>query len=162
AAARVLRLDKPATVNALAIAASCAGGLVANFGTMTKPIHAGFAARNGVMAAQLAQAGVTANPHAIEGKTGFFELVCGRENVPPTAAVEGLGEQSDLIDPGNVYKQYPTCSLTHCAIDMVLDGIASGVIEPANVLRVECGVGYRWENTLQFHHAVDGLEGKFS
>jgi len=61
--------------------------------------------------------------------------------VNPTAAVEGLGERFDLVDPGNVYKQYPTCSLTHCAIDMVLDGVASGAIEPQRVLRVECGVG---------------------
>src|SRR5882672_523837 len=162
AAARLLRLDKASTVNALAIGCSSAGGLVANFGTMTKPIHAGFAARNGVMAAQLAQAGIAGNPHAIEGKTGFFELFCGRENVNPTAAVEGLGERFDLVDPGNVYKQYPTCSLTHCAIDMVLDGVASGAIEPQRVLRVECGVGYRCENTLQFHRASNGPEGKFS
>jgi 2-methylcitrate dehydratase PrpD len=162
AAARLLKLDKAATVNALAIGASTAGGLVVNFGTLTKPIHAGFAARNGVMAAQLARAGVTGNPHAIEGKSGFFELFCGREQVNPTAAVEGLGEQFELVEPGNVYKQYPTCSLTHCAIDMVLDGIASGAIEPPRILRVECGVGYRCQNTLPYHRALNGLEGKFS
>lgn len=162
AAARLLKLDKVQTAHALAIAASSASGVVANFGTLTKPVHAGFAARNGVVAAQLARAGITGNLHAIEGKTGFFELFCGRENVNQAAAVEALGERFDLIDPGNIYKQYPTCSLTHCAIDMILDGVASGAIEPPNILRVECGVGYRCENTLPYHRPTNGLEGKFS
>jgi 2-methylcitrate dehydratase PrpD len=162
AAARLLKLDRAATVNALSIGASSAGGLVANFGTPTKPVHAGFAARNGVMAAQLARAGISGNPRAIEGKNGFFDLFCGRENANPVAVVEALGERFELVDPGNVYKQYPTCSLTHCAIDMILDGVASGAIEPAKILRVECGVGYRSENTLPYHRPANGLEGKFS
>lgn len=162
ASARVLKLDKERTVTALAVAASTASGLVANFGTMTKPVHSGFAAQNGVMAALLAQAGVSANAHAIEASTGFFDLFCGLENARPAAAVESLGERFDLVDPGNIYKQYPTCSLTHTAIDMILDGIASGVIDPAQIESVDCGVGYRCENTLPYHNATTGLEGKFS
>jgi 2-methylcitrate dehydratase PrpD len=161
-AARVLRLDAGKTAVALAIAASSAGGLVANFGTMTKPIHAGFAARNGVMAALLAQAGATANRTAIEAKTGFFDLFCGFDSARADLAVGELGVRYDLVDPGNIYKLYPTCSLTHCAIDMILDGIAAGAIRPLDVAQVECGVGYRCENTLPYHDARTGLEGKFS
>ena len=162
ASARVLRLDRNKTAAALAIAASCAGGLVANFGTMTKPVHSGFAARNGVMAARLAAAGLSANPCAIEAKTGFFDLFCGLDNVRAQEAVAELGERFDLVDPGNIYKLYPTCSLTHCAIDIILEGLASGAIRPAAIERVECGVGYRCENTLPYHEATTGLEGKFS
>jgi len=162
ASARVLKLDKTQTATALAVAASTASGLVANFGTMTKPVHSGFAAQNGVMAALLARAGVSANQHAIETKTGFFDLFCGLENARPAAAVEALGERYDLCDPGNIYKQYPTCSLTHTAIDMILDGIASGAIDLERIESVECGVGYRCENTLPYHNATTGLEGKFS
>lgn len=162
AGARVLGLDKEKTAIALAIGGSCAGGLVANFGTMTKPVHSGFAARNGVMAALLAEAGLTANPCAIEAKTGFFDLFCGFDNVNAEQAVADLRTRFDLVDPGNIYKQYPTCSLTHCAIDMILDGIAAGRIRPAQIERVECGVGYRCENTLPYHDATTGLQGKFS
>ncbi|BCN40893.1 hypothetical protein ALDI51_42120 [Alicycliphilus denitrificans] len=162
ASARVLRLDPAQTAMALAVGASCASGLVANFGTMTKPVHSGFAAQNGVMAALLARAGVTANPRAIEAGNGFFDLFAGLENVRPELALAGLGERYDLVDPGNIYKQYPTCSLTHCAIDMILDGIAAGSIVPAQVERIECAVGYRCENTLPYHDATTGLEGKFS
>ncbi len=161
-AARVLRLDAAQTAVALAIAGSTAGGLVANFGTMTKPLQSGFAARNGVMAALLAQAGATANPTALEAKTGFFDLFCGLDNARADLAVADLGVRYDVIHPGNIYKLYPTCSLTHCAIDMILDGIARGEIRPQAIDRIECAVGYRCENTLPYHDARTGLEGKFS
>ncbi|MBC5767109.1 MmgE/PrpD family protein [Ramlibacter albus] len=161
AAANLLKLDAHQTAIALAISASTAGGLVANFGTMTKPVHSGFAADNGVKAALLARAGITANPKALEAKTGFFELFAGNE-VHPELALEKLGERWDIVDPGNIYKLYPTCSLTHCAVDMILDGIADGSIRPKEVEAIECAVGYRCENTLPYHDAKTGLEGKFS
>ncbi len=160
-ASNLLKLDAGQTATALAIAASTAGGLVANFGTMTKPIHSGFAADNGLKAAMLARAGITANPKALEAKTGFFELFVGAE-VRPELALEKLGERWDIVDPGNIYKLYPTCSLTHCAVDMILDGIASGEIRPAEIESIECAVGYRCGNTLPYHDAKTGLEGKFS
>ncbi|MGC4008398.1 MAG: MmgE/PrpD family protein [Pseudomonas sp.] len=162
AAASLLRLDAAQTAACLAIGASTASGLVANFGTMTKPVHSGFAADNGVKAALLARAGVSANPCALEARNGFFDLFCGLDAVRPELALEALGERWDLVDPGNIYKQYPTCSLTHCAIDMILDGIAAGGIVPSEVESVECGVGYRCEATLPYHAARTGLEGKFS
>lgn len=161
AAANLLKLDAGKTATTLAIAASTAGGLVANFGTMTKPVHSGFAADNGVKAAQLARAGVTANPKAFEARTGFFELFVG-PSVRSELALEKLGERWDIVDPGNIYKLYPTCSLTHCAVDMILDGIASGDIRPGEIETIECAVGYRCENTLPYHDARTGLEGKFS
>jgi len=82
--------------------------------------------------------------------------------VHPDLALEKLGERWDIVDPGNIYKLYPTCSLTHCAVDMVLDGIADGRIRPADIEAIECAVGYRCENTLPYHDARTGLEGKFS
>ena len=162
ACANLLKLDADQTAIALAIAGSRAGGLVANFGTMTKPVHAGFAAEGGVTAALLAQAGLSANPAALEAKNGFFDLFAGLDQVQPALALEALDERFDLVDPGNIYKQYPTCSLTHCAIDMLLDGLADGTIKQDQIESIECAVGYRCESTLPYHHARTGLEGKFS
>ena len=71
AAARLLRLDVTQTRHALAIAASHASGLKENFGSMTKPYHAGHAARCGVLAAQLAREGLTASETALEGRQGY-------------------------------------------------------------------------------------------
>src|SRR5258707_9294280 len=72
AAARVLKLSPAATAHALGIAASLACGLKENIGTMVKPLHAGVAARHGVMAARLAQQGFTASEQAIDGPQGYL------------------------------------------------------------------------------------------
>src|SRR5438094_740152 len=77
AAARLLRLDVIQTRHALAIAATHASGLKENFGSMTKPYHAGHAARNGILAAQLAREGLTASESALEGKQGYVAAFGG-------------------------------------------------------------------------------------
>jgi 2-methylcitrate dehydratase PrpD len=162
AAASLLRLDEAKICNALAIAASLAGGLRANFGTMTKSLHAGLAAQSGVLAARLAEGGLTANPSAIEAFEGFFHLFCGTDHVASDRAVAELGSPFDAVRPGIIYKLYPTCSLTHCTIDIILGGIEAEDIVPADVNQVNCGVGYRCEHTLPYHRPSTGLEGKFS
>src|SRR6185436_6716285 len=75
AAARLLGLDRGAIAHCLAIAASEASGLKENFGTDTKPLHAGLAARNGIVAALLARSGVNASTRAIEGPGGFLRAM---------------------------------------------------------------------------------------
>lgn len=162
AAANLLRLDARRAAHALAIAGSMAGGLRANFGTMAKPLHSGLAAQNGVLAARLAQRGLTANPCAIEAKEGFFDLFCGMSNVEAEKAVAKLGDPYDVVSPGIIYKLYPTCSLTHHVLDVLLEGLESGLIRPSAIERVNCGIGYRCENTLPYHRPETGLEGKFS
>ena len=67
---------------ALGIAASMASGIVGNFGTMTKPLHVGLGARNGVLAAKLAQSGYTANAQAIETGMGFYNVFHGENDHP--------------------------------------------------------------------------------
>jgi 2-methylcitrate dehydratase PrpD len=162
AVANLLRLTPEQTACALAIAGSTAGGLRANFGTMTKPLHSGMAAQNGVLAARLAQGGMTANPDAIEAKEGFIDLFCGVDHVAVDKAVSGLGAPFDVVSPGIIYKLYPTCSLTHHVLDILLDGVRSGEIRKEAIQKVRCGIGYRCENTLPYHAPRTGLEGKFS
>jgi 2-methylcitrate dehydratase PrpD len=77
AAARLLKLDAAQTQHALCLAASLAGGLRQNFPTMTKAVHAGFGAQNGVLAARLAAAGIRAADDAVEGAEGFLQLFAG-------------------------------------------------------------------------------------
>src|SRR5206468_2998171 len=79
AAARIMGLDLVQTRHALAIAASHASGLKENFGSMTKPYHAGHAARNGLLAAQLAREGMTASATAPEGKQGYAAAFGGAQ-----------------------------------------------------------------------------------
>src|SRR5262249_61597304 len=88
AASRLLGLEEEATGRALAIAASEASGLKANFGTMAKPLHAGLAARNGVLAARLAQAGLSASADALVGDQGFLMAMSSPRG--PAALEEAL------------------------------------------------------------------------
>src|SRR5437773_8015741 len=85
AAARLLRLDATSTVHALGIAASTACGLKENIGSMVKPLHAGMAARNGLMAARLAKAGFLASERSIDRPQGY--LVAMDSQKPPSVLV---------------------------------------------------------------------------
>ena len=99
ACSKLLGLDAAKTQMALGITASMASGIVANFGTMTKPLHVGLGARNGVLAAKLAAGGYTANVKAIEGGFGFYKVL--HENTPiREQAIEELGRSYALVTDG--------------------------------------------------------------
>src|SRR5207244_3077333 len=122
AASRLFGLDAAATRHALLIAASEASGLKDNFGSMVKPLHAGLAARNGVLAARLAQAGLTASASAIAGDQGFLAAMAserGREEID--AHFRDLGARWEILDTGITVKLYPSCAATHPSLDVLLD-----------------------------------------
>src|SRR5215469_10091420 len=114
AAARVAGLDRTQTLRALGIAASEAGGLRENFGTMTKPFHAGRAAESGVVAADLAGLGWTAAEQILEAPRGFFHAEGG--SFAPKAIVHRLRNPWTFRPPGVSIKPYPSGSLTHPAL----------------------------------------------
>ena len=113
ACARLRGLDAARTAQALGVAASEAAGLRENFGTMTKPFHAGHAAEAGVVAADLAALGWTASPRILEARHGFFQAAGGGFDA---AAITGrLGRPWTFSSPGVSIKPYPSGSLTHPA-----------------------------------------------
>ena len=120
AAARLLKLDVQGTTTALAIAASLASGVKANFGTMTKPLHVGQCVRNGLMAAQLAANGFTANSGALEHKQGYFQAYDGLENVHQERLLAGIGDGLEIEQDSIGVKQFPCCGSTHPAVRAML------------------------------------------
>ncbi len=106
ASAKVLGLDTHHTRMALGIAASRTGGLTANTGTMVKSTHPGNAARMGVEAAMLAQAGFTSNEDVLEAPNGYAEALF-RGNVAWDVITDGLGKTYRLVDPGFDIKRFP-------------------------------------------------------
>jgi 2-methylcitrate dehydratase PrpD len=160
AAGSLLKLDATRMLQAFGIAASLASGLRQNFGYMTKPLHAGIAAQNGVLAARLAQAGMKSSPHAIEGHEGFFDLFTDHAVLDPEAAIRDLGRSLEVtrVDP----KLYPTCSLVHPALDMVTEAIARGDIQPDDLKVLNCGVSYHALNLMRYHDPKDALQARFS
>ena len=88
---------------------------------MTKPLHVGHSARNGLFAAFLAQGGFTANLDVFEHKQGFFEVFNGPGTYDAEAIFETWANPLDVVDPGLGIKQFPCCGSTHMAITMMLN-----------------------------------------
>lgn len=105
-ASRMLGLDTSSTAMAFGMAASRAGGLFANNGTMTKATHPGNAARAGVESAELIRRGVTSNPHVIEDPRGYSRAMFG-ERFDEQVLFDGIGERFHLVSPGFSIKRFP-------------------------------------------------------
>ena len=159
-AARVLGLDVEATRRALSLAASQAGGLRENFGTMTKPFHAGRAAESGVVAAELAALGFTASPIALEADRGFFRAAGGGYSAE---MIDGkLGHPWTFASPGVSIKPHPSGSLTHPGMSVMLELIRLHDLRPERVKRVAVGTNHNMPNALIHHRPRNELQAKFS
>ncbi|NPT34913.1 MmgE/PrpD family protein [Paraburkholderia xenovorans] len=138
AASHLLKLDVDKTATALAIAASLAAGLKANFGTMVKPLHVGHCCRNGLLAVLLAERGFSANLAALEHKQGFFNAFNGPGTYDPTRIFEDWCAPLEIESPTMGLKQFPCCGSTHPAIAMALalvreDGVKADDIEAIHI-----------------------------
>ena len=162
ATAKLLGLSVEHTAHALAIAASMASGIKANFGTDCKPLHVGHAARCGIEAALLAEAGFTGNPRVLEHGDGFGATYGGGATPVWDLATAGLGAPHELVDPGIGVKRFPSCASTHQSLDATLALMDEHAIAPAAVDTVDCGVFYLAPHQLIYDRADTGLQGKFS
>jgi len=160
AVAKLYDLDSDTTTRALAIAGSQAAGLRENFGTMTKPFHAGRAAEAGVIAADLAQAGWTATDKILESPRGFFQAHGGGYELD---ALHGkLGNPWTFMDPGVSIKPHPSGSLTHPGMTKMLELVLEHDIQPGDVEKVDVGTNHNMPNALIHHRPTDELQAKFS
>jgi 2-methylcitrate dehydratase PrpD len=160
AVAKILGLDVEATERALGIAASLASGLKENFGSMTKPFHAGHAARNGVWAAWLAREGLTASATALDGPQGYLAAFGGAGHLGPS--LDELGRRWHLLESGIAVKPYPSCALTHSAIDALIELRARHGLDPEQISQVEVGVTRVVPTVLIHPRPITALERKFS
>jgi 2-methylcitrate dehydratase PrpD len=160
AAAKLLGLDRDATRRALSIGATQAGGLRENFGTMTKPFHAGRAAENGVVAAEIAALGFTASPNGLEADRGFFRAAGGGFSAE---MIDGkLGAPWTFAFPGVSIKPHPSGSLTHPGMAVMMELILKNDIRPDMVKRVAVGTNHNMPNALIHHQPRNELQAKFS
>ena len=162
AACHLMRLDAARTATALALASSLAAGIKANFGTMTKPLHVGHCARNGLFAALLAAKDFTANAGAFEHSQGFLEVFNGPGTYDVARMLESWGAPFDIVTPGIAIKQYPCCGSTHPALDVMLDLVRTHDLKPDQVARIDC-----WTHARRLEHTNrpdpdSGLAAKFS
>ena len=160
AAARLYGCDLDTTLRAIGLAASMSAGLRENFGTMTKPFHAGRAAENGLFAVLLARRGWTAAKDILEAKRGFYSAAAG--GYDPSKIEGKLGNPFFFSEPGISIKPYPSGSLSHPAQDMLLDLVREHEIKPDQVERIDVGVNSHVPNALIYPRPTTALEGKFS
>ena len=153
--------DVPTTRQAFGIAASMASGLRRNFGTMTKPLHTGIAARSALTAARLAAAGFTAADDIFEAKTGFFAAY-GTDQSNVDVTVRGLGRPFVISDPGLALKKFPCCYACHRAMDGLLTLRGRLGFDAASVDKVICRMPPGGMLVLTYPRPATGLEGKFS
>ncbi|HWD59022.1 MAG TPA: MmgE/PrpD family protein [Stellaceae bacterium] len=161
ACARLRGLDGEKTAMALALAASQASGLMANFGTMTKPFHAGRAAHAGVVSARMAEAGFTAAADALEHPQGFLSAVSPAGNVDRDSPA-ALGEPWHIVQKRLSIKRYPACYAVHRSIDGLLDLLQERPLQPGDIARITASISATRAILLRNHQPQTGLEGKFS
>ncbi len=155
------RLDVLATQQAFGIAASMASGVRRNFGTMTKPLHTGLAARNALTAVRLATSGFSAAPDALEAPAGFFAAYGVAESDADVAA-NNLGYPYVIVDPGLALKKFPCCYATHRAMDGLLALRAALGFDAASIDKVVCRMPPGGMQVLTYPRPTTGLEAKFS
>jgi 2-methylcitrate dehydratase PrpD len=162
ACAALRRLDGRHAAQALALAASQSGGIMANFGTMTKPFHAGRAAYAGVLSARLAELGFTASPDALEHPQGFLAAVSPEGKADRESAPHGLGSEWKIATQRLGIKKYPACYCTHRSLDAMLDLVKEHPLQPADIARIIVSLSGTHALILRNHLPQTGLEAKFS
>ncbi|NEU58673.1 MmgE/PrpD family protein [Halorussus sp. MSC15.2] len=160
AAASALGLNAEEIAHAYGIAASSSSSLKKNFGTMTKPLHAGHAAQMGVRAALLAESGFTADDAVFEGDIGYGEVMTPGGEYDPTQMTEGLGEEWAVADIG--FKPYPSGVITHAAMDALRAVVEREDLDPADVETVRVALDEAASEMLIHADPDDALQAKFS
>ncbi|HXV57016.1 MAG TPA: MmgE/PrpD family protein [Gaiellaceae bacterium] len=129
AAARLDGLDARRTTSALGIAGSLASGLFAYLddGTPTKPIHPGWAAHGGLLAARLAARGAEGPPGVLEGRFGLYHafLGAGKGEIDIEGQLADLGSRWET--PRIAYKPYPACHFMHGAVGATAEAVLHGL-----------------------------------
>lgn len=175
ATARLLRLDATQAAMALSLATSTAGGFMSQFGTMAKPLHAGHAAKGGILSACFAQDGMTAGWHTLEGPIGMNTLMVGPDREDLRAAIgepehgqtltfqtDSIGEPLLIIEHKFRVKRFPTCGSAHRSLDAVLALREEHGFRAADIERVDVFAPAMHLKNLMYQRPQDGLQGKFS
>jgi 2-methylcitrate dehydratase PrpD len=175
ATARLLRLDGTRAAMALSLATSVAGGFMSQFGTMAKPLHAGHAAKGGILSACFAQDGMTAGWHTLDGPTGMNTLMVGPDREALRAAIrepehgqtltfetESIGEPLLITEHLFRVKRFPTCGSAHRSLDAMLALRDEHGFGADDVERVDVHAPAMHLKNLMYQRPETGLQGKFS
>jgi 2-methylcitrate dehydratase PrpD len=123
---------------------------------------AGNACRNGVIAALMAQEGVTANPDIIEAKNGFYDTLVGPGHYDAERMAEALGQPFYIESPGIGLKKYPSCYHTHRALDGVFQLLGEHCLSDKDIAEIDVGTSERAMRVLAFSEPETPYQAKYS
>ena len=161
AAAKLLDLSAEQVAHTLAIAASSASGIRVSFGSMTKPLHVGRAAQNGVVAAELAARGFTGGKDALDPPWGFFQTFSHGGGYDRARIVGVLGNPHTIVSPGVSIKPYPCGVLGHPTMDAMRRLVIGSDVKPETIKAIRVRAGSNILNPLRYETASNELEAKF-
>lgn len=175
ACARLLKLDASQSAHALSLASSMSSGFMSQFGSMAKSLHAGLAAKGGVLSAALARQGMQAGRHTLDGPTGMNTLMVGPDRDELRKGLTGaehgqtlrfetdhIGEPLHITEYGFRVKRFPNCGSAHRAMDILLEILQSRGLAPEEILSIVVEAPKSHLDNLFYHKPVNGLEAKFS
>lgn len=160
ACARLIKAPSERIIDILGIAASLSGGLSANFGTMTKPLHSGTSARNGILATMLGRAGYTASAMALENPVSGYFHAFDRGLAASIEPFADLGRSYDIVERGFKPKRYPCGGLGHTAIDATL--AIRGEIKGAGVAAIRTSITRHAASRIGREYPTSVENAKFS
>jgi 2-methylcitrate dehydratase PrpD len=152
--------DQKKMQRVLGLSSTMASGMRLNFGTMTKPFHVGYAAKNGIEAAELVQLGLTANEYIFDSDINVLRLY-GDEQADPQLSAN-WGSPWEIEAPGFNIKRYPCCYATHRAADAMENIIQKHPFNLQEVEKIECFTPIGSMAPVIYNRPNTGLEGKFS
>ena len=160
-AGKLLALDGEQIGHMLAIASSSASGIRVNFGSMTKPLHVGRAAENGIVAAELAARGFTGGRDALDPPWGFFQTFSHGQGFDAGRIVDKLGAPHTIVSPGVSIKPYPCGVLGHPTMDAMRRLVIDNDIDATQITAIRVRAGSNILNPLRYPIATNELEAKF-
>ncbi len=165
AVSKILRLDEKQTEMALGIAASAAGGLTRNFGTMAGHLHSGNAARNGIEAGILAGMGYNGVENVIEVPSGFYNLFAGTD-IPLAEEVmreniNALGNPWNIIEPGLMFKAFPIAHISHFGVEAALQLREKHPVDWHRIAEIEFRIPPFIQRAVWYKDPQTGIQGKF-
>jgi 2-methylcitrate dehydratase PrpD len=160
ASAKLMDLGEDELRYALGITASLSSGIRVNFGTMTKPLHAGRAAANGLTASMLGRMGFTADRDSLDGRWGFFNVL--GDGYDPEKVAGKLGNPYSILDPGASVKMYPCGVLGQPSMDALLEMVKEYDIQADEIKEIRLRAGPNILEPLRYVMPTDGLQAKFS
>ena len=161
AVARLLELDSEKTANALAIATSRALGYNAQFGSEAKPVQVGFAVDGGIIAAQMAAAGITGQVRMLEHATGMAAMMSHADLQRVTDSISRIGESLAIDEHCIIFKPWPCCGYTHRIMTGMLQ-LRANAINVSGIKHIELHLPDMHAGILPFRQPQNQSEALFS